>query len=168
MRESRLYLLAVLVPVLAAILLATSVSANSGAQSTAAPASAKPADSATPIACTSNAQCPIANDYCAKAPKETAAARAPARPGRRPARTSSNRSAAATASPIRTPALPPPPASTSRTKACACEPNPRSADARRVPGGDRHRDGVSPAQALVWNVGTYRLDAKGDLQMVDP
>ena len=36
------------------------------------------------------------------------------------------------------------------------------------PSGDRHQDGVSPAQALVWNVGTYRLDAKGDLQMVDP
>ena len=36
------------------------------------------------------------------------------------------------------------------------------------PGGDRHKDGVSPAQALAWNVGTYRLDAKGDLQVVDP
>ena len=36
------------------------------------------------------------------------------------------------------------------------------------PSGDRHEDGVSPAQALVRNVGTYRLDAKGDLQMVDP
>jgi len=32
----------------------------------------------------------------------------------------------------------------------------------------RHQDGVSPAQALVRNVGTYRLDAKGDLQVVDP
>jgi hypothetical protein len=36
------------------------------------------------------------------------------------------------------------------------------------PSGDRHRDGVSPAQALVRNVGTCRLDAKGDLQVVDP
>ena len=36
------------------------------------------------------------------------------------------------------------------------------------PSGDRHEDGVSPAQALVRNVGTYRLDAKGDLQVVDP
>lgn len=36
------------------------------------------------------------------------------------------------------------------------------------PSGDRHQDGVSPVQALVWNVGTYRLDAKGDLQVVDP
>ncbi len=36
------------------------------------------------------------------------------------------------------------------------------------PSGDRHEDGVSPAQALVWNVGTCRLDAKGDLQVVDP
>ena len=36
------------------------------------------------------------------------------------------------------------------------------------PSGDRHQDGVSPVQALAWNVGTYRLDAKGDLQVVDP
>jgi hypothetical protein len=36
------------------------------------------------------------------------------------------------------------------------------------PSGDRHGDGVSPVQALVRNVGTSRLDAKGDLQMVDP
>ena len=36
------------------------------------------------------------------------------------------------------------------------------------PSGDRHEDGVSPAQALVRNVGTCRLDAKGDLQVVDP
>jgi hypothetical protein len=36
------------------------------------------------------------------------------------------------------------------------------------PSGDRHQDGVSPAQALAWNVGTYRLDAKGDLQVVAP
>ena len=34
--------------------------------------------------------------------------------------------------------------------------------------GDRHEDGVSPAQALVWNVGTFRLDAKGELQVVAP
>jgi len=27
---------------------------------------------------------------------------------------------------------------------------------------------VSPAQALVWNVGTSCLDAKGELQVVDP
>ena len=44
--------------------------------------------------------------------------------------------------------------------------------ARRVPAdcpsGDRHGDGESPAQALVWNVGTCRLDAKGDLQVADP
>ena len=36
------------------------------------------------------------------------------------------------------------------------------------PSGDRHEGGVSPAQALVRNVGTYRLDAKGELQVVDP
>jgi hypothetical protein len=36
------------------------------------------------------------------------------------------------------------------------------------PGGDRHKGGVSPAQALVRNVGTCRLDAKGDLQVVAP
>jgi hypothetical protein len=36
------------------------------------------------------------------------------------------------------------------------------------PGGDRHKGGVSPAQALVRNVGTSRLDAKGDLQVVVP
>ena len=36
------------------------------------------------------------------------------------------------------------------------------------PSGDRHGDGVSPAQALVRNVGTSRLDAKGDLQVADP
>jgi hypothetical protein len=45
-------------------------------------------------------------------------------------------------------------------------------EARQVPAdcpsGDRHEDGVSPAQALVRNVGTCRLDAKGDLQVVDP
>jgi hypothetical protein len=36
------------------------------------------------------------------------------------------------------------------------------------PSGDRHQDGMSPVQALVWNVGTCDLDAKGDLQVVDP
>jgi hypothetical protein len=36
------------------------------------------------------------------------------------------------------------------------------------PGGDRHEGGASPAQALVWNVGTYRLDAKGEPQVEDP
>jgi hypothetical protein len=36
------------------------------------------------------------------------------------------------------------------------------------PSGDRHEDGVSPAQALVRNVGTCRLDAKGDFQVVAP
>jgi len=33
---------------------------------------------------------------------------------------------------------------------------------------DRHKGGVSPAQALVWNVGTWCLDAKGELQVEDP
>lgn len=36
------------------------------------------------------------------------------------------------------------------------------------PSGDRHGGGVSPAQALVRNVGTFSLDAKGALQAVDP
>ncbi len=36
------------------------------------------------------------------------------------------------------------------------------------PSGDRHKGGASPAQALVRNVGTFSLDAKGDLQVVDP
>ncbi len=36
------------------------------------------------------------------------------------------------------------------------------------PSGDRHKGGVIPAQALVRNVGTFCLDAKGDLQVVDP
>lgn len=36
------------------------------------------------------------------------------------------------------------------------------------PGGDRHKGGVSPAQALVWNVGTYCSDAKGKVQVEDP
>ncbi len=44
-------------------------------------------------------------------------------------------------------------------------------EARRMPAdcpsGDRHKDGVSPVQALVRNVGNCRLDAKGDLQVVD-
>ena len=34
--------------------------------------------------------------------------------------------------------------------------------------GDRHEDGVSTAQALGRNVGTWRLDAKGALQVADP
>ena len=33
---------------------------------------------------------------------------------------------------------------------------------------DRHEGGVSPAQALVRNVGTWRLDAKGEIQVEDP
>jgi hypothetical protein len=45
-------------------------------------------------------------------------------------------------------------------------------EARKVPAdcpsGDRHEDGVSPGPALVRNVGTCRLDAKGDLQVVAP
>jgi hypothetical protein len=36
------------------------------------------------------------------------------------------------------------------------------------PDGGRHSDGVSPAQALVRNMGTYRPDAKGDLQSGGP
>ena len=36
------------------------------------------------------------------------------------------------------------------------------------PSGDRHKGGVSPAQALVRNVGTISHDAKGDLQVADP
>ena len=36
------------------------------------------------------------------------------------------------------------------------------------PGGDRHQGGVSPAQALVRNVGTCRLDAKGEIQVEAP
>jgi hypothetical protein len=36
------------------------------------------------------------------------------------------------------------------------------------PGDGRHESGVSLAQALMRNVGTCRLDAKGDLQVVDP
>ena len=45
-------------------------------------------------------------------------------------------------------------------------------EAREVPAdcpsGDRHQGGVSPVQALMRNVGTFSLDAKGDLQVVDP
>ena len=33
---------------------------------------------------------------------------------------------------------------------------------------DRHQGGVSPAQALVRNVGTSHPDAKGELQAADP
>lgn len=36
------------------------------------------------------------------------------------------------------------------------------------PSGGRHQGGVSPVQALVRNVGTFSLDAKGELQVVDP
>jgi hypothetical protein len=36
------------------------------------------------------------------------------------------------------------------------------------PSGDRRKGGVSSAQALVRNVGTFSLDAKGALQVVDP
>jgi hypothetical protein len=36
------------------------------------------------------------------------------------------------------------------------------------PSGGRHEDGVSPAQARVRNVGTCRLDAKGEIQVEDP
>jgi hypothetical protein len=45
-------------------------------------------------------------------------------------------------------------------------------EARRMPvdcpSGDRHQDGMSSAQALVRNVGTCDLDAKGDLQVAAP
>ena len=34
--------------------------------------------------------------------------------------------------------------------------------------GDRHKGGVSLAQALAWNVGTCRHDAKGKVQGEDP
>jgi hypothetical protein len=34
--------------------------------------------------------------------------------------------------------------------------------------GDRHEGGVSPAQALVRNVGTWCLDVKGEIQAEDP
>lgn len=36
------------------------------------------------------------------------------------------------------------------------------------PSGGRHEGGVSPAQALVRNVGTFSPDAKGALQAEDP
>ena len=36
------------------------------------------------------------------------------------------------------------------------------------PSGDRHKGGVSPAQALVAERGNLRLDAKGALQRGDP
>lgn len=34
--------------------------------------------------------------------------------------------------------------------------------------GTRHIGGVNPDQALVRNVGTCRLDVKGEIQVVDP
>ena len=44
--------------------------------------------------------------------------------------------------------------------------------ARKVPvdwpSGDRHEGGVIPVQGLVWNVGTYHLDVKGEIQVEDP
>jgi hypothetical protein len=44
--------------------------------------------------------------------------------------------------------------------------------ARKVPAdcpsGGRHEGGVSPASALVRNVGTCGLDAKGEIQVEDP
>jgi hypothetical protein len=44
--------------------------------------------------------------------------------------------------------------------------------ARKVPAywpsGDRHEDGVIPVQGLVRNMGTYRLDEKGEIQVEDP
>src|ERR1700680_3665238 len=36
------------------------------------------------------------------------------------------------------------------------------------PSGGRHGDGVSPVQACVRNVGTSRLDVKGDIQGDEP
>ena len=33
---------------------------------------------------------------------------------------------------------------------------------------DWHEDGVSSTQALVWNVGTWCLDAKGEIQVAAP
>ena len=35
-------------------------------------------------------------------------------------------------------------------------------------GGVRHRGGVTLIQAFVWNVGTCRLDGKGETQVEDP
>jgi hypothetical protein len=44
--------------------------------------------------------------------------------------------------------------------------------ARKVPAywpsGDRHEDGVIPVQGLVRNMGTCRLDVKGEIQVEDP
>jgi hypothetical protein len=34
--------------------------------------------------------------------------------------------------------------------------------------GIRHKGGVNLTQALVWNVGTCRLDVKGEIQVVAP
>ena len=36
------------------------------------------------------------------------------------------------------------------------------------PDGIRHEGGVTPHLAFAWNVGTCRLDAKGDIQMGSP
>lgn len=36
------------------------------------------------------------------------------------------------------------------------------------PGGIRHEGGVTLDQALAWNVGTWRLDAKGEVQVGGP
>ena len=36
------------------------------------------------------------------------------------------------------------------------------------PDGIRHEGGVTPYLAFAWNVGTCRLDAKGDIQMGSP
>ena len=36
------------------------------------------------------------------------------------------------------------------------------------PGGVRHKGGVTLIQALVWNVGTCRLDVKGETQVGGP
>ena len=35
-------------------------------------------------------------------------------------------------------------------------------------GGVRHKGGATLNQALVWNVGTCRSDAKGEIQVEDP
>ena len=36
------------------------------------------------------------------------------------------------------------------------------------PSGDRHEGGVIPVQGLVRNMGTYRLDGTGEIQVEDP
>jgi len=36
------------------------------------------------------------------------------------------------------------------------------------PGGIRHEGGVTSMQAVVWNVGTCRPDAKGETQVETP